>query len=235
MLFTCIKLWFFRNHWANFHQISHWSYCWNVIDSLFKWLCSTDCQAHIFFFKTKNCSNDDLSIGCYDRIGKMLHNICISAVVMSLRWASRGPWASCLHSGGYLGVIVVRVYEPAFQNLPHPYTWPLKKWTHSYTWSSKMLTYSYTAHWFFVPIYCWLLDKYHSQFIEYQENKQPRKISERKICIYTKLSEKWGLSHRNPEKSGHSYTFYWKKGANHIPGSAEKGGYSARTSVLCHI
>ena len=32
---------------------------------------------------------------CDDRIGKMLHNICISAVVMSLRWASRDPWASC--------------------------------------------------------------------------------------------------------------------------------------------
>ena len=29
--------------------------------------------------------------------------------------------------------------------------------------------------------------------------------------------------------------FVEKKGANHIPGSAEKGGYSARTSVLCHI
>ena len=70
VLFTCIKSWFFRNHLANFHQISHWSYCWNVIDSLFKWLCSIDCQAHIFFFKTKNCSNDDLFIGCYDRIGK---------------------------------------------------------------------------------------------------------------------------------------------------------------------
>ena len=40
MLFTCIKSWFFRNHLANFHQISHWSFCWNVIDSLFKWLCS---------------------------------------------------------------------------------------------------------------------------------------------------------------------------------------------------
>ena len=25
----------------------------------------------------------------------MLHNICISAVAMSLRGASRGPWASC--------------------------------------------------------------------------------------------------------------------------------------------
>ena len=136
-----------------------------------------------------------------------------------------------------LGVIVVRVCEPVFQNLPHSYTWPLKKWTHSYTWSSKMLTYLYTVLWFFVPIYCCLLDKYHSQFTEYQENKQPRKISERKICAYTRMSEKWGLSHRNPENSGHSYTFCWRKGANYIPGSAEKGvgGHSARTSVLCHI
>ena len=139
--------------------------------------------------------------------------------------------------GGNLGVILVRVSEPVFQNLPHSYTWPLKKRTHSYTCSSKMLTCSYTALWFFVPIFCWLLHKYHSQFMLYQEDKQPRKISERKICAYTRMSEKWGLSHRNPEKSGHSYTctFYWKKGANHIPGSAEKGGYSARTFILCHI
>ena len=95
MLFTCIKSRFFRNHLANFHQISHWSFCWNVIDSLFKWSCSIDCQAHIFFFKTKNCSNDDIFISCNDRIGKMLHNICMSAVAMSLRWANGGPWASC--------------------------------------------------------------------------------------------------------------------------------------------
>ena len=95
VLFTCIKSWFFRNHLANFHQISYCSFCWNVIDSLFKWSCSIDCQAHIFFFKTKNCSNDDIFISCDDRIGKMLHNICVSAVAMSLRWANRGPWASC--------------------------------------------------------------------------------------------------------------------------------------------
>ena len=37
------------------------------------------------FFKIKNCLNDDLFISCDDRIGKMLHNICISAVAMSLR------------------------------------------------------------------------------------------------------------------------------------------------------
>ena len=34
------------------------------------------------FFKTKTCSNDDPFISCNDRIGKMLHNICISAVAV---------------------------------------------------------------------------------------------------------------------------------------------------------
>ena len=155
--------------------------------------------------------------------------------ILSLETDNCPSWISGRDSGGNLGVILVRVCEPVFQNLPHSYTWPSKKRTHSYTWSSKILTYSYIALWFFVPIYCWLLHKYHSQFILYQEDKQPWKISERKICAYTRMSEKWGLSYRNPEKLGHSYTFCWKKGVNHIPGSAEKGGYSARTSVLCHI
>ena len=30
------------------------------------------------FFKIKNCLDDDLFISCDDRIGKMLHNICVS-------------------------------------------------------------------------------------------------------------------------------------------------------------
>ena len=72
VLFTCINSWFFRNHLVNFHQISHWSYCWNVIDSLFKRSRSIDCQAHIFFFKTKNFLNDDLFVCCDDRIGLLL-------------------------------------------------------------------------------------------------------------------------------------------------------------------
>ena len=33
---------------------------------------------------------------CHKSIGKMMHAICISAVAVSLRWASCGPWASCL-------------------------------------------------------------------------------------------------------------------------------------------
>ena len=44
---------------------------------------------------------------CDDRIGKMLHNICISAVVMSLRWASRGLWAFCLLTCSYRGNILI--------------------------------------------------------------------------------------------------------------------------------
>ena len=67
------------------------------------WLrvCSNDhapltVMPYIVFFKIKNCLNDDLFISCNDRIGKMLHNICISAVAMSLRWATYGPWASCV-------------------------------------------------------------------------------------------------------------------------------------------
>ena len=32
---------------------------------------------------------------CHKSIEKMLHAICISAVAVSLRWASCGPWASC--------------------------------------------------------------------------------------------------------------------------------------------
>ena len=39
----------------------------------------------------------------------------------------------------------------------------------------------------------------------------------------------------NQEKSGQSYTFCGKKGANHIPGSTEKGSHLVHTSVLCHI
>ena len=35
--------------------------------------------------------------------------------------------------------------QVSIANLPHSYTWPLKKRTNSYTRSSEMLTYLYTA------------------------------------------------------------------------------------------
>ena len=39
----------------------------------------------------------------------------------------------------------------------------------------------------------------------------------------------------NDEKLAQSYTFFLKKGAYHIPGSTENGGFSGCTSVLCRI
>ena len=45
-----------------------------------------------------------------------------------------------------------------------------------------------------------------------------------------------GAIHIPTKKNGVSHIqFPWKKGSYRIPGSAEKGGYSGRTSVLCHI
>ena len=148
VLFTCIKSWFFRNDLANFHQISHWSYYWNVIDSLFKWSLSIDYQAHIFFFKIKNCSNYDLFISCDDRIGKMLHNICISAVAMTLRWASRGSWASC-SQGSFLLIPVLLLGTPkAALNtiIQHIYWFMVYRMRHKYCkylniyWTKKKLS-----------------------------------------------------------------------------------------------
>ena len=39
-------------------------------ESLFKSSRSIDCPAHIFFFKTKNCLNDDPFISCNDGLEK---------------------------------------------------------------------------------------------------------------------------------------------------------------------
>ena len=68
---------------------------------------------YIFFFKIKNCLNDDLFISCDDRIGKMLHNICISAVAMSLRWATSGPWASCFFFH-FFHIVNLVIFHPQY-------------------------------------------------------------------------------------------------------------------------
>ena len=90
---------------------------------------------------------------------------------------------------------MVRVCEPEFQNLPRSYTWPLEKWTHSCTRSSKMLTYSYTALLIFYSHLLLVIDKYRSQFIEYQQNKRRRKVSGRKKYMYIPGCQKSGAFH----------------------------------------
>ena len=124
---------------------------------------------------------------------------------------------------GNLGVILVRVCEPVFGNLPHSYTWPLKTRTHSYTRSPEMLIHSYTARWVFVTIYFWSL-KQIMQSIHWIPGEQAAsKISEWKICAYTWMSEKVGpfiyqsrtigsVIYILSKKGGQSYTWQrWKK------------------------
>ena len=59
----------------------------------------------------------------------MAKTICDKCNLIS-GWGGGGGWGG---GAGNLGVILVRVCDPVFQNLPHSYTWPLKKRTHSYT------------------------------------------------------------------------------------------------------
>ena len=142
MLFTCIKSWFFRNHLANFHQISHWSFCWNAIDSLFKWSCSIDCQARIFF-KTKNCSNDDISLVAM--IG--LEKCCITSACLEWlchsgeRTVARGPLVTIYGHGGQLGqraaTILAILHSPRLRRIHMKFeqNWP--RGSREVVWNSE--------------------------------------------------------------------------------------------------
>ena len=117
-----------------------------------------------------------------------------------------------------LGVILVQVCEPVFRNLPHSYTWPLKKRTLSYTRSSEIMT---------PLIFCThllLVVRQIMQSIHWIPREQAAsKISEWKICAYTGMSEKVGPFIYQLRKNRSVIYFCRRKGANHIPGSAEKG------------
>ena len=66
--------------------------------------------------------------------------------------------------GGNLGVILVRVCEPVFQNLP-PFIYLAFKKTDPFIYLiiQNVDQFIYCPL-IFVPIFCWLLDKYHSQY-----------------------------------------------------------------------
>ena len=127
--------------------------------------------------------------------------------------------------GGTLGIILVRVWDPVLRNLPHSYTWPLKKQTYSYTGSSEMLTHSYAAHWFFLPIYKHVLLVVRQILQAIPREQAALKISKWKICAYTRKSERSGALHIPIKKNrvshilfvekkwGYSYTWQrWKRG-----------------------
>ena len=76
------------------------------------------------------------------------------------------------------------------------------------------------SEFFYAHTHLLLVIRQITQSNEYQDHKQPRKI-----YAYTGMSEKWGLSYTNQEKSGQSCTLLKKKKeANHIYLAALKKG-----------
>ena len=55
---------------------------------------------------------------CHKSIGKKLHAICISAVAVSLRWASCGQWVSCYSKLCYQPLFLFRILR-----LPNSTCW----------------------------------------------------------------------------------------------------------------
>ena len=89
------------------------------------------------------------------------------------------------------GVIVVRCASQYFETYPILIYLALEKTDpFIYLIVRNVDLFIYLLPSDFIPIYCWQLQKYSSQF-----------ISERKIYAYTGVSEKWGLSHTDQEKN----------------------------------
>ena len=98
-----------------------------------------------------------------------------------------------------------------------------------------MLIYSLI---FLYPLFGWLLGCYTNITVNSCNTKRisslEKSLSEKHVHIPG--CQKNGTFHIGIQKNRAIHIlFVEKKGANHIPGSAEKGGYSACTSVLCHI
>ena len=130
-------------------------------------------------------------------------------------------WAPCptLGGGGGGGVILVRCWSQFFETYPN-HILGRKKMTYSYTWLNKMFTYSYTVLWFLYTLFAVCI--------------QSLQINITILVSELNISAKiWVFSNRDVRKRNHSYNNDEKLGQSYI-GSAEKGGYSARTSILCH-
>ena len=133
----------------------------------------------------------------------------------------------CRGGGGNLGVILVRICEPVFWNLPQSYILGLRK--------NDLFIYLIEQNvYIFIYMYCYTLFAVCKQSLQINI-----KILISELSIWPKT---WVFSNRdvrkrdhsciNDEKLGQSYTFPLKKGAYRISGSAEKGGYSGGTSVV---
>ena len=118
---------------------------------------------------------------------------------------------------------MVRLCEPVFRNLTHLYTWSLKKHIKKHTihildrlkcWPIHIHAYKKKVN------YCISQIKRHLSIILNTDTHlrilscliQLFIVYSSNLITWTNpFFEKWGLLYTNPEKSGQSYTFCWKK------------------------
>ena len=137
--------------------------------------------------------------------------------------------------GGGVEVIVVRVCEPVFRNLPYSYTWPFDLWKNGpihildrpKCWPIHILPFDFYTH-------LLLVVRQLSQSIYWipREQEVSKNRWTKNIRIYRDVRIAGPFKYE-PRKIGSVTLSWWKKGANHIPGSAEKR-WPFGTSVLCH-
>ena len=132
-----------------------------------------------------------------------------------------------------IGVILVRVCEPVFQNLPHSYTWPLKK--------TDPFIYSIIQN-VDLFIYCPLIFCIHCLLIVRQISVSSLN-TKRTSSLEKSLSEPYYVHVPGCQKNGAFYIgiqknrvihllFCWKKGAYHIP---SKGLFGTHIRTMPYI
>ena len=164
----------------SFHHIKIW-YSYFIISLV------NECGAGfvLLFLKMESGTHYMYTNGVFKGDALLLTNcfsllyICMSIYIVSLlfnrnmrlsymNYSVLLPWGRGEGAGGEVGnfgVILVRVCEPVFQNLPHSYTWPLKKTDpFIYLIIQNVDLFKYCPL-IFCTHFCWLLDKYHSQFM----------------------------------------------------------------------
>ena len=125
---------------------------------------------------------------------------------------------------------VVWVFKPVFQNLPHSYTWPLENGPihildRPKCWPIHILPFGFFYNLLLVvrqilqPIH-WIPREQAASKNLWAKNKRIYR-DDRKVGPFTYKSRKIG-----------SFIYFLSKKGAQIPGSAEKGGHLAHTSVI---
>ena len=142
------------------------------------------------------------------RLYRYISRTCVDYFRKSLRINFMGGWEVRVVTG----LMAVRVFEPVFRNLPHSYTWPLKKngpihiLDRLKCWTIHILPFDF--------LHLFIDGSQTNIAVNSLSTKRTSRLGKylnERYGMHRDTSEKLGLSYTNPEKWGQSYNFAWKK------------------------